>query len=206
VRTENDVKAAAVGAAALHGRPGTTAYLNLGTGVAAGVVTDGRLWRGARGTAGEVGHIVVDPSGPACRCGQSGCIEMYVGGGAVARRWGRDAAHPVRDVFDAADAGDAAAIDIRDGFVFGVASALRVIALTVDPESTVLGGGVTALGDRMLTRVMAELERGALASPFLRSLELPSRVSVLPTGSPVAALGAALIGAASHEQEYPAHG
>lgn len=206
VRTENDVKAAALGAALLHGRPGTVAYLNLGTGVAAGFVTDGQLWRGARGTAGEIGHIVVDPRGPACRCGQSGCVEMYVGGGAIARRWGRDAALPVLDVFDAADAGDAEAIALRDGLAFGVASALRFIALSVDPDFTVLGGGVTALGDRMLTRVMAELERGATASPFLASLELSARVSVLPAGSPVAALGAALIAARTHEQEYQVHG
>ncbi|RLK47843.1 ROK family protein [Microbacterium telephonicum] len=206
VRTENDVKAAALGAAKLHGRPGTTAYLNIGTGIAAGFVTDGVLWRGARGTSGEVGHIVADPNGPLCRCGQRGCIEMYAGGGAIARRWGKDVAFPVVDVFDAADAGDPEAVVLRDGIAFGVASALRLIALSIDPDFMVLGGGVTALGDRMLTRVMAELERAAEASPFLASLDLSSRVSVLPARSPVAALGAALIAVHPHEQEAHAHG
>ena len=104
VRVENDVKAAAFGAYALHGGSGSMGYLNLGTGIAAGIVADGELWRGARGTAGEVGHISVDPNGPLCRCGQHGCIEAFAGGGAIAERWGRAGALPVRDVFDAADA------------------------------------------------------------------------------------------------------
>lgn len=63
VRVENDVKAAALGAAVLRGIDGSMAYLNLGTGVAAGIVVDGTIWRGARGTAGEVGHLSVDPNG-----------------------------------------------------------------------------------------------------------------------------------------------
>src|SRR5690606_27342425 len=115
VAVENDVKAAALGAASLMGpeAAASMAYLNLGTGVAAGIVTDGRLWRGARGTAGEVGHISVDPAGRACTCGQRGCIETLAGGGALARAWGRPGAFPVRDIFDAADEGDADAVLLR---------------------------------------------------------------------------------------------
>lgn len=95
---DNDVKAAALGATSL--RPDTTpmAYLNLGTGVAAGIIVDGRIWRGARGTAGEVGHLVVQPDGRVCPCGQRGCIETLCGGGALARAWGRPGALPVKDI------------------------------------------------------------------------------------------------------------
>lgn len=208
VRVENDVKAAARGAYALHGGDGTVAYLNLGTGVAAGFVRDGVLWRGARGTAGEVGHISIDPAGPLCRCGQRGCIEVFAGGGAIAERWGRGGALPVRDVFDAADAGDADAVLLRDGLAFGVAAAVRLLVLTADVDAVVLGGGVSALGDRMLRLVVAELEAGAVASAFVRSLALADRVELLPAGSPAAALGAALIGADAVpvEQEAVAHG
>jgi len=215
VRAENDVKAAAVGAFALRAAaaatptdalPSSMAYLNLGTGVAAGLVTDGVLWRGARGTAGEVGHISIDPNGPVCRCGQRGCIEAFAGGGAVARRWGTPGALPVRDVFDAADAGDAAAVELRRGLAYGVAAAVRVLVLSADVETVVLGGGVTALGDRMLNHVVTELEASAAASAFLRSLHLPERIELLPAGSPAAALGAALVGATTHEQEALAHG
>jgi glucokinase len=206
VAAENDVKAAALGAYALHGGVGSVGYLNLGTGIAAGIVRDGVLWRGAHGTAGEVGHVSVDPSGPECGCGQRGCIEVFAGGAAVARQWGRPGTLPVRDVFDAADAGDPVAAELRERLAYGVASAIRVIVLTTDVDSVVLGGGVTALGDRMLEPVIDQLARSAAASPFLRSLRLSERIELLPAGSPAAALGAALMGAAAHEQEAVAHG
>ncbi|MEZ3159306.1 ROK family protein [Microbacterium sp. BWT-B31] len=195
VRVENDVKAAAVGAYALHGASGTMAYLNLGTGIAAGIVTDGALWRGSRGAAGEVGHISVDPNGPLCRCGQRGCIEAFAGGGAIAARWARPSALPIRDVFDAADAGDEAAVRLRGSLASGVAAAVRVLVLTVDADTVVLGGGVTALGDRLLGDVVRELRASAEASAFMSSLDLESRVELLPAGSAAAALGAALVGA-----------
>lgn len=203
VRVENDVKAAALGAFVLHGGVGAMAYLNLGTGVAAGFVRAGELWRGARGTAGEVGHISVDPNGPRCRCGQLGCIEAFAGGGAIARRWGRPGALPVRDVFDASEAGDPAALELRAGLARGVASAVRVLVLTADVDVVVLGGGLTALGDRLTSDVAAELDASAAASPFLRSLRLVDRVELLPPGSPAAALGAALVGAARDEARVP---
>lgn len=197
IHVENDVKAAAYGAYVLHGGSGSMAYLNLGTGIAAGIVSDGSLWRGARGTAGEVGHISVDPSGPLCRCGQRGCIEALAGGGAIAERWAHPGALPVRDVYDAADAGDGNARNLRAGLARGVAAAVRVLVLTADVDAVVLGGGVTALGARLMGDVSAELAASAEASPFMRSLHLEQRVELLPAGSPAAALGAALVGAST---------
>ena len=205
VRVENDVKAAALGAHALHRAGGdridSMAYLNLGTGIAAGIVIGGRLWRGAHGAAGEVGHISVDPQGPECRCGQRGCIEALAGGGAIAQRWGRGGDLPVLDVFDAADAGDPFARELRADLARGVAAAVRVLVLTADVEVVVLGGGVTALGERLMADVAAELAASAQASPFMRSLRLEERVEMLTFGSPAAALGAALIGARDPEPE-----
>jgi len=206
VRVENDVKAAALGAYALHGGTGTMAYLNLGTGIAAGIVADGELWRGTRGAAGEVGHISVDPNGPICRCGQRGCIEALAGGGVIAERWGLSGALPVRDVFDAADAGDTRALELRRDLARGVAAAVRVLVLTVDADVVVLGGGITALGNRLLGDVVSELRASAEASAFMRSLRLEDRVELLPAGSPAAALGAALIGAAHDPEEALTHG
>jgi glucokinase len=220
VGVENDVKAAAIGAYALHARPSapdgddtapvrafdSMAYLNLGTGIAAGIVSDGRLWRGARGAAGEVGHISVDPHGPLCRCGQHGCIEALAGGAAIAERWGRPGSLPVRDVFDAADAGDARARELRAQLATGVAAAVRVLVLTVDVDAVVLGGGITALGERLMADVRGQLAASAAASPFMRSLHLADRVVLLPAGSPAAALGAALVGAErATERAAPAH-
>ncbi|MEV8273797.1 ROK family protein [Microbacterium sp. NPDC077184] len=200
VRAENDVRAAAFGAQALRAglrpssAPASLAYLNLGTGVAAGLVTDGELWRGANGAAGEIGHISVDPAGPLCRCGQRGCIEALAGGGAIAARWGRASALPVLDVFDAADAGDPVALALRHGLAHGVSAAVRVLILTADADTVVLGGGLTALGERLRSDVVAALEDSAAASAFLRSLHLADRLELLPADSPAAALGAALVG------------
>jgi len=206
VAVENDVKAAALGAYALRGLPGSLAYLNLGTGVAAGIVADGRLWRGARGAAGEVGHICIDPAGPPCRCGQRGCIEALAGGAALADRWRRAGELPVRDLFDAADAGDSEADALRAGAVRAVAAAVQVLVLTTDVDVVVLGGGLTGLGERIAAPVRKELNSRAVASDFLRSLRLDGRVTLLPAGSPAAALGAALVGAASAPEEVHTHG
>lgn len=207
VRVENDVKAAALGAASLRGRTLSMGYLNLGTGIAAAVVTDGVLWRGARGGAGEIGHLSIDPAGPVCRCGQRGCIEALAGGGAVSARWRRPGPLPIRDVFDAADAGDPAAVRLRTDLARGVAAAIRVLVLTADVETVVLGGGITALGSRLEAEVAAQLGSSARESAFLRSLQLVDRVEILPIGAPAAALGAALIGAeAADDREVLSHG
>ena len=205
-RVENDVKAAALGAAILSGVAGSMAYLNLGTGVAAGIVIDGRIWRGSRGTAGEVGHISVDPHGRLCGCGQLGCIETFCGGGALAKAWGRPGALPIRDIFDAADAGDPEASALRDDLYRGAAAAVRVLVLSADVETVVIGGGLTALGARLEDGIRAALHAGAEASPFMRSLRLDERIELLSAGSPAAAFGAALVGASVPEKEIVTHG
>lgn len=83
VRVENDLNVAALGAARLLGLHGDLAYLALGTGVAAGLVLDGRLRRGHTGAAGEVGHLPYVADGPECACGQRGCLELYASGSAL---------------------------------------------------------------------------------------------------------------------------
>ena len=85
VHVENDVNAAALGAHA-HlglGPDASLAYINIGTGIAAGFVLGGRLWRGATGSAGEVGHIPMRSHAASCACGQVGCLEAAASGRAV---------------------------------------------------------------------------------------------------------------------------
>ncbi|NEN04400.1 ROK family protein [Diaminobutyricibacter tongyongensis] len=194
VRVENDVKAASLGAYHLMGLTGSMAYLNLGTGLAAGIVVDGLLWRGARGIAGEIGHIPVDPNGVLCACGQRGCLETVASGSGVARQWRTDDPLPVRSLFAAAADGDPEAKAIKARLAAGIASAVRVLVLTADVESVVIGGGLSHLGDRLLSDVHDVLESWGEASPFLASLELPGRVRLVPEGFPAAAVGAALVG------------
>jgi predicted NBD/HSP70 family sugar kinase len=198
VRVENDVNAAAMGAFHLLALPphSSMAYLNLGTGLASGIVLDGRLWRGSRGAAGEIGHIVVDPSGPTDLAGVPGGLEVVASGSGVARQWGGavPSGGEVLDVLAAADAGDALALAIRERLHEGVATAVRILVLTLDVETVVIGGGLSRLGSRLLDGVDAAFGRWAASSDFIGSLELASRVRLLEGDEPVAALGAAHLG------------
>jgi predicted NBD/HSP70 family sugar kinase len=193
VLVENDVNAATLGAVALSGADDLV-YLSIGTGLAAGLVLDGRLRRGDHGAAGEVGHVPVDPSGPPCSCGQRGCLETVASGTALAAAWPSGDQPAAQALFAAAASGDPAAITIRDRFADGVAEAIRVLSLSVDPRTVVLGGGVAQLGQPLLAAVTEALLRQAAASPFLASLDLAGRVRVIPADHPVAAVGAALLG------------
>jgi len=199
VRVENDVKAATLGAyRLLHpGAPdetGSMAYLNLGTGVAAGFVVGGALWRGARGTAGEIGHIPVDPNGAVCACGQRGCLETVASGSAVARMWPTANPSPAHALFAAARAGDGEARRVVRRLTEGIATAVRLLVLTLDVDAVVVGGGLAQLGDALLSAVRRTLSEWGEASSFVAALGLPARVRMLPDGAPAAAVGAALVG------------
>ena len=117
-------------------------YLTGEIGVGGALVVDGELLRGAHGFAGEIGHVVVDPAGPECRCGSRGCLEQYAGQAALVRAAGIDADHrgPVAELERRARAGDARA-------VAAVAEAGRMLGRVlsgavnlIDPEAVVLGG------------------------------------------------------------------
>jgi predicted NBD/HSP70 family sugar kinase len=192
VLVENDVNAATLGAVALSGADDLV-YLSIGTGLAAGLVLDGRLRRGDHGAAGEIGHVPVDPSGRLCSCGQRGCLETVASGSALAAAWPSGDQPAAQALFAAAAAGDREAVAIRDRFADGVAEAVRVLSLSVDPRTIVLGGGVAQLGEPLLTAVTEALRRQTAHSPFLASLGLAGRVRVVPADHPVAAVGAALL-------------
>ena len=193
VVVENDVNAAALGAVALSGK-NDLVYLSIGTGLAAGLVLDGRLRRGEHGAAGEIGHLPVDPAGAFCQCGQRGCLETVASGSALAAAWPSGEIPPAQALFAAAADGQVKAIEVRDRFVAGVADAVRALSLAVDPKTVVLGGGVAHVGEPLRLAVAAALRAQAAASPFLASLELADRLRVVPADYPVAAVGAARLG------------
>ncbi|MEO6117359.1 MAG: ROK family protein, partial [Pseudolysinimonas sp.] len=113
-------------------------------------------------------------------------------GSAVARHWATEHPRPVQNLFEAAAAGDALAIEVRTRFIDNVASAVRVLVLTVDVDDVVIGGGITSLGTPLLEAIREVLTTWSTQSQFLASLELPSRVGLAPAG-PVASVGAALL-------------
>src|SRR6202171_5427142 len=80
-------------------------YITWSTGVGGGLIIDGKLHRGAHGSAGEVGHMIIDPNGPLDQCGQRGCLEVFCGGANLARETG----HAAAELFAAAGRGDAQA-------------------------------------------------------------------------------------------------
>ncbi|SNT09488.1 Sugar kinase of the NBD/HSP70 family, may contain an N-terminal HTH domain [Micrococcales bacterium KH10] len=196
---DNDLNVAALGAGFLRGETDTDlAFVAVGTGLAAGIVLDGRLRRGAWGAAGEIGHVPMDPAGPLCPCGQRGCLELYASGSALERQWGERSVRPApRDVFDAAAAGDVRATRIRDEFAAALAWAVRLLVLTYDVKNVVLGGGVSSLGEPLLQAVREQCDMACARSQFLTALGISDRIALSPMGVPVAAIGAAVAGGAA---------
>jgi glucokinase len=193
VAVENDVRTAAAG---LHrrapfGRIDDLAYLSIGTGISAGIVLGGRVHRGVRGVAGEIGHIVLEPGGPRCACGLDGCFEALAAGSAIARA-ARDAiatgqptslasiADPTaEDVFAAAAAGDATASGIVERATTWIARMVHALVLAYDVRLVAIGGGVSNAGGPLLERIQAGLDAICVGSPFARELLSETEVRLL---------------------------
>lgn len=188
VYLENDVRAAALGAYAwVRERLPVSSmiYLSLGTGISAGVILDGRLYRGANGMAGEIGHAVLDPDGERCACGMRGCFETIAAGPAIARQ-GQAAARAAAEsgqptllpdgpmtaetVFEAARHGDRAAEGVVRRVAFYVARAIYNLVMHYDVEVLALGGGVSHAGAVFFGPVREELARLAEESPLAREM------------------------------------
>lgn len=187
---ENDVRAAAWGAFHWINAPGprrfeSLAYLSVGTGIAAGLVLGGRLFRGAHGMAGEIGHIPIDPAGPRCVCGNYGCLEVLAAGPALAAQAAAlaPAGTPLpdtRQIYALADAGDTAAVAIVARAAGYLARAIYLLVLTYDVERVVLGGGVSRSGtafERPLRHALAAL---IADSPLAQSMLPVAKVVMLP--------------------------
>ena len=179
VRLENDATAASIGEHWLGSSKGYTNSIcvTLGTGVGGGLILDNRPYRGACGTAGEVGHICVEPDGMTCGCGSRGCLEQYSSATAIvriAKELGASA--PVsegdsaseltaRDVYEAAVSGDACAIETFRimGRYLGIALADLIDVLS--PDVIVIGGGAAGAWDLFIKHVKAEIEHRAFKHP-----------------------------------------
>ena len=179
VDVENDVRLAALGLyQQLRQEQNfeSLAYVSVGTGVAAGIVDDGRLLRGASGMAGEIGHVVFDPAGERCSCGLQGCLETIVSGPAITRQatpflHGDREEMTAGDVYAAAGEGNAQAQALVHRVSLYMARALHWLVMTYDVERVVVGGGVTAAGDAFWQPIADELSqlrrRSALAHDML---------------------------------------
>ena len=183
---ENDGNCAAWGEAQVGVGRGARAIVlfTLGTGVGGGIVLDGELWVGVGGAAGAFGHLVVDPAGPLCLCGQHGCLEQYASATSVARRFGRGAAY---DAFSAAESGDADGIDAVGEACEALATAIAATIHTLQPDLVVIGGGMAAAGDALLLPVCEGVHH-RVRPAWLAS----TRIVLASLGSDAGWIGAAL--------------
>jgi predicted NBD/HSP70 family sugar kinase len=197
VAVENDVRAAAVGADALFRRRTpdlhTLVYLNIGTGISAGVVVDGRLQRGRLGLADEIGHVVVTEDGPDCRCGLRGCLEAVAAGPAIARMWPSEDGRSAEALFRAAAAGHPDAVAGASTLTALWTEATQWLALAHGADLVVLGGGVGSVGGPILGAIRDRLAAFAERSELARRLIPPDRVTAVPPDHPAGAIGAAVV-------------
>ena len=179
VTLENDATAAAIGEHWRGASRGVASsiLITLGTGIGGGIIIDGRPLRGLDGTAGEIGHICVEPAGHPCGCGSHGCVEQYASATAIVRmamemraalppfeqtdpEW-----HTALQVYQAGIASSTLALSVfeRMGFYLGLSVSGLVNAL--NPEMIVIGGGVSAGWDLFeLTSLKPKFKNGHFAN------------------------------------------
>ena len=178
--------------------------IKVGTGIGCGIVCHGEVYRGANGSAGDVGHICVDPAGPRCHCGNLGCVETMAGGPAIARAATEAAqsgqsqllhrmlkeqgALRLQDVAQASRAGDVAANAIvqRAGALIG--QMLASVVNFYNPSHVFIGGGIQRIGPLFLAAVRQ--------SVYHRSLALSTRhldIQYTPLGERAGLIGAGVL-------------
>ena len=166
VKAGNDATVAALGECWMGSGKGcrNMVFATLGTGVGGGIVTDGQVLHGSHGAGAEIGHMVINrEETEPCGCGKKGCVEQYCSATGVVRLANRylnaNSAPSVlrkienltcKDVFDAANTGDSAALEILDQVYRYMGEFLANVADVVNPEVIVLGGGVSKAGQPLL--------------------------------------------------------
>lgn len=212
IRVDNDSTCGALAELMVGSAQGvdTAIVAALGTGIGGGLIIDGRMWRGAHGMAAEFGHMLVNPDGPLCGCGQRGCWEQMASGNALGRL-ARSAAAEGRaeslldlagrstgagfdhvtsfHLIEAAAAGAADALGLLDEFSRWVAVGLASLVEICDPELVIIGGGLSEVGRLLLDPVEAQLNALVMGSGHRPVVP----VVAASAGEAAAALGAALL-------------
>lgn len=180
---ENDANAAAIGENWLGASKKfqNSICVTLGTGVGGGIIIDGKILHGVDGTAGEIGHICVEPLGAPCGCGSRGCIEQYSSATAVVRLTRElENQYPKSilqnktrltslDVYDAGKQGDDLALEVfrQMGFYLGIA--LGGLINVLNPEVIVIGGGAAAGWDLFIGHLEDQIHKRSFREPAERA-------------------------------------
>ena len=202
VVVDNDVNVMALGEYTGRGlHAGDLLFVKVSTGIGCGIISDGRLHRGADGAAGDMGHVrVAEADDTPCTCGNTGCLEAVASGAAVARRLAHDglSARTARDVVELAKAGEARAV--RGVRVAGerIGEVVAALVSFYNPSMIVVGGALSELRDDLLAGI-----RGVV---YQRALPLATRRLTIETtrlGRRAGVLGASVL-AAQHALSPPA--
>jgi len=180
----NDAELGAIGEWAYGAGRGeeNLAYIKVGKGIGAGLLLHGQIYHGSSGSAGEIGHITIEESGPLCSCGNRGCLEAMAGGNAVAnraieyvrkgQRTELSSIHPLesiqsRDVIAAACSGDLISQQILAEAGSHLGTAISSLVNLFNPSMIIIGGGVSQIGDLLLEPIRRTVQK--------RSLKMASR-------------------------------
>jgi glucokinase len=178
---ENDANAAALGEQWRGaGRDvSSMILLTLGTGVGGGIVLNNKIWQGADGMAGEIGHMTLIPDGRRCGCGNTGCLEMYASARGIVQSY-QEAVAPASpcitsaEVYQAARSGDATARrvmkDMGRMLGIGIANLINIF----NPEMIVIGGGVRDAWPLFIDATREEIRKRAFEAPAERTAIMPS--------------------------------
>lgn len=140
-------------------------YMTVSTGIGGGIVSDGKVLRGFDGSAGEIGHVQIDPNGPPCLCGSNGCLERFCCGLWLERDYGKTAEILLRDP------------QFISQYVRKLARGLRIVTMMVNPARVVIGGGISKAGDRLFIPLREELKQQMSPWPWTTIDVVPSTLS-----------------------------
>ena len=179
---ENDATAATLGEQWLGAAKGVAnvVCLTLGTGVGGGLIINGQVIHGADGTAGEVGHMCLEPGGPPCGCGSQGCLEQFASATAIVRQAKEKLSTGVAssllelpmftslDVFHASEHGDQLSIEVFESVGYYLGIALAGLVNLLNPEVIVITGGASAGWDAFIGPTLEEVRKRAFQQPAER--------------------------------------
>ncbi len=167
VNVENDARAMALGESwfGQYGNLLSMLVVNIGSGVGAGVIVNGKLYHGANDLAGEVGHMTIDINGEICDCGNKGCLQTFATGSAIVKKANQVSHEPIQsgeEVYELAKSGKQDYISILEetGRVIGIG--LTNLIHIINPELIVLGGGVTKSEKFLLNPIKEEIQNRGL--------------------------------------------
>lgn len=207
VYLENDANAAAFGefcAGAAKGAKNAV-IITLGTGVGAGIIIDGKIYRGSNYAGGEIGHTVIEVDGEPCSCGRRGCFEAYSSATGLARMTKRAAdEHPesvlkdvikeegkvsARTAYTAMKCGDAVGKAVTERYVKYLACGIANVINTFQPDILCIGGGVCNEGDTL----MIPLRKAVWEQIYSRNSSKTTELSVCSLGNDAGVIGAAML-------------